>query len=81
MFAAIHFGIATPSFLRIAASLFQHVRRVEPAFQVAAAELALLVLLIASPLSRFLDFHLVVGELRGSLRARYYGCSQKVHPR
>jgi hypothetical protein len=46
-----------------------------------AAELAFLVLLVAGALSRLLDFHLVIGELRRSLRSRGYGCSQKVHPR
>ena len=81
MLTAIDFSITTPSFLRIAASLLQDVGRVEPTLEVSAAELAFLVLLIASPLSRLLDFHLVIGELRRSLRARRYGRSQKVHPR
>jgi hypothetical protein len=47
----------------------------------AAAEFPLLIFLVASSLSCLLNFHLVVGELRRSLRARGYGRSQKVHPR
>lgn len=81
MFAAIDLSISSPSLLHVAASLFQHIGRIEPVLEMPAAELAFLVLLIASPLSRLLDFHLVVSELRRSLRARGYGCSQKVHPR
>src|SRR5580704_8879992 len=81
MFTAIHLSIFAPSLLHVAASLFQHVGGVKPALEMPAAELAFLVLLVASPLPRLLDFYLVIGELRRSLRARGYGCSQKVHPR
>src|SRR5579872_1092509 len=81
MLTAIDLRITTPSLLRIAASLLQDVGRVEPAFEVSAAELAFLVFLIASPLPRFLDFHLVIRKLRRSLHASGYGRSQKVHPR
>ena len=81
MFAAIDFRIAAPSLLHITAGLLQDIGSVEPAFEVTAAKLTFLVLLVASPLSRFLDFDFVLGKLRRSLRARGYGCGQKVHPR
>jgi len=80
MLAAINFRIAPPSLLYIAASLLEHIGGIEPALEMPAAKLALLVLLVASPLSRLLDFDLVVRELRRSQRARGYGCRQKVHP-
>ena len=80
MFAAIYLGIAPPSLLDIATGLFQHVGRVKPAFEMPAAELAFLVLFVASSLSRFFDFDFVVRELRSSRCARGYGCCQKVHP-
>jgi hypothetical protein len=81
MFAAIDFRIAAPSLLHITANLLQGIGSVEPAFKVTAAKLAFLVLLVASPLSRLLKFDFVFGKLRRSLRARGYGCGQKVHPR
>ena len=81
MFAAIDFGIAAPSLLHITAGLLQDIGSVEPVFEMTAAKLAFLVLLIASSLSRLLDFDFVLGKLRRSLRARCYGCGQKVHPR
>jgi len=80
MFAAIDFGIASPSLLHIPASLLEHIGCVEPAFEMPAAELAFLILLVASPLPRLLDFDLVLGELRRSLCPRGYACRQKVHP-
>jgi len=83
MFAAIDFGIASPSLLHITASLLQHIGGIEPALEMPATELAFLVLLVAGPLSRLLDFDLVVGELRGSLCARGYGSAsgQRIYPR
>jgi len=81
MFAAIDFRIAAPSLLHITAGLLQDIGSVEPAFEVTAAKLAFLVLLVASPLSRLLNFDFVLGKLRRSLRARGYGCGQKVYPR
>jgi len=81
MFAAIDFGIAAPGLLHIAASLLQQIGGVEPALEMAATELAFLILLVAGALSWFLDFDFVIGELRGSRCARSYGCGQKVHPR
>ena len=81
MFAAIDFSIAAPSLLHITARLLEDIGSVEPAFEVTAAKLALLVLLVASPLSRFLNFDFVLGKLRRSLHARAYGCGQYVHPR
>jgi hypothetical protein len=83
MFAAIDFGIASPSLLHIPASLLQHIGRIEPAFEMPAAELAFLILLVASPLSRLLDFDLVLGELRRSLCPRDYDSAsgQRIYPR
>ena len=83
MFAAIDFGIASPSLLHIPASLIEHIGRVEPAFEMSAAELAFLVLLVASPLSRLLDFDLMLGELRRSLCPRGYDSAsgQRIYPR
>ena len=80
MFAAIDFCIASPSLLHISASLLEHIGCVEPAFEMPTAKLAFLILLVASPLSRLLDFDLVLGELRRSLCPRGYACRQKVHP-
>jgi hypothetical protein len=80
MFAAIDFGIAPPRLLHIPARLLEHIGCVEPAFEMPTTELAFLILLIAGPLSRLLDFDLVLGELRSSLCARRYGGRQKVHP-
>jgi len=83
MFAAINFGIASPSLLHIPASLLEHIGCVEPAFEMPAAKLAFLILLVASPLSRLLDFDLVPGELRRSLCPRGYGSAsgQRIYPR
>jgi hypothetical protein len=81
MFTAIDFGISSPGPLHIAANLFQDVCNVKPALEMAAAELPFLILLVASTLSRFLGFNLVVRELRRTLRPRTYGSGQKVHPR
>ena len=81
MFATIDFGIAAPSFFDIPAGLLQDIGSVEPAFEMTAAKLAFFVLLVASPLSRFLNFDFVLGKLRRSLHARAYGCGQYVHPR
>jgi hypothetical protein len=81
MLTAIDLRITTPSLLRIAASLLQNVGRVEPTLKVSAAELAFLILLIASPLPGLLEFHFVIRKLSGSLHARGYGRSQKIHPR
>jgi hypothetical protein len=78
MFAAIHFGVGPPGFLRVAAGLLEQVGGVKPALEMASAKLAFLVLLVAGALSRFLDFDFVVGKLR-CLRACGNGCGQKVH--
>src|ERR1700678_1277605 len=50
MFAAVALGIRSPGFLRVAASLLDDILRVEPAFQMSAAELALLIFLVAGTL-------------------------------
>lgn len=81
MLAAIDFRIAAPSLLHITTGLLQDIGSVKPAFEMTAAKLAFFVLLVASPLSRLLNFDFVLGKLRRSLRARGYGCGQKVHPR
>ena len=69
MLAAVDFGVLAPRFLGVATGLFDHVRSIEPALQVSAAELAFLVLLVAGPLSRFLNLDLVLWKLRRSSRA------------
>src|SRR5581483_5497386 len=61
--AAINFGVRSPRLLDVAALLLQHVGHVIPAFQMAAAELAFRILLVAGALSGFLDFDLVIGKL------------------
>ena len=76
MLATINFCVLAPGFLGVAASLFDHVSGVEPALQVPATEFALRVFFVAGPLPGFLDFHLVVWELRGSLRVGSNGCGQ-----
>src|SRR5579862_202492 len=68
MLAAVNFRVASPGFFRVAASFFNHVFRIEPAFQMAAAEFALLVFLIAGALTRLLDFDFMMRKLRRSLR-------------
>src|ERR1700730_68394 len=67
-FAAINFGVGSPGFLHITAFLFEDVGGVEPAFQVSAAELALLVFLVAGTLARLLHLNCVLGKLRNRAR-------------
>src|SRR5271155_1777066 len=81
MFAAIDFGVTSPSFFHIAASLLQNIGDVEPALKMPAAKLAFFILLVAGSLSRLLNLDLVLGKLDRSQCARSDGCSQKVHPR
>src|SRR5208283_1288809 len=50
--------------------LLDHIGRVEPALQVAAAKLSFFVFLVAGALPSLLDFHFVMGKLRRSVRAR-----------
>jgi hypothetical protein len=69
MFAAINFGIRPPGLFGVAASLLDHIFRVEPALQMSAAEFSLFVLLVAGALPRLLNLDLVMGKLRRSLRA------------
>jgi len=75
-FAAIDFSINSPGFLHAAALLLEHVGRVEPAFQVPAAEFSLVVFLVAGALTRLLDLDLMVRELRnvGCLRGCRFTC-------
>ena len=68
MFAAIDFGIRSPGLLGIATGLLDHVRGVEPALQVSAAEFALGVFLVAGTLARLLDLHFVMRKLGRSSR-------------
>ncbi len=70
MLAAVDFGILAPGFFRVATGLLDHIRSVEPPLQMSTAELALLVLLVAGSLSRFLNLDLVMRKLRRSLRVR-----------
>lgn len=70
MLAAIHFGVRTPGFFRVAAGMLDYVLRVEPAFQVAAAEFAFFVFFVAGTLSGLLNFDFMMRKLRRSLRSR-----------
>src|ERR1700730_1304049 len=81
--ATIDFGVGSPGLFRIAASLFENVRGIEPALQMPAAEFALLIVLVAGALPRLLDFDLMVGKLRNILRARsgYFASRQRTYPR
>jgi hypothetical protein len=79
MLAAIHFSIRSPSLLRIATSLLNHIGGVKPAFQVPAAELAFGVLIVAGTLSQLFDFHFVMGKLGGSSRG--FSRGQRSYPR
>src|ERR1041384_2832342 len=64
---AIDLSIFAPSLLDVATRLLDHIRRIEPALQMAAAQLSLLVLLIAGTLQGLLQLHLVLGKLRDVL--------------
>jgi hypothetical protein len=83
MFATVDFGVLTPGFFRVATGLLNHIRSVEPAFQMSAAELAFLVLLVAGTLSRLLNLDLVMRKLRRSLRVRsgHFARRQRTYPR
>lgn len=81
MFAAINLGIVAPGLLYVTTSLFQHVRSVEPALEMPAAELSLGILLVAGTLPRLLDLDLVMRKLRRSLRSGGCGCGQGIYPR
>jgi hypothetical protein len=63
MLTAVDLGIFSPGLFGVAAGLLLHVFRVEPALEMAAAELALGVLLVTGALSRLLDLDLVPGKL------------------
>jgi hypothetical protein len=64
--AAIDFRIRSPGLFGITASLLEHIRGVEPALQMSAAELALGVSLVTGALPWLLDFYFVMWELRWS---------------
>ena len=66
MLAAIYFRIRSPGLLRVAAGLLDNIGCVEPALEMPAAELTLGVLFVAGALPWLLEFHSVVGKLRGS---------------
>src|SRR6202023_723822 len=60
--------LRSPGLLHITAFLFEHVHSVEPAFQMSATELALIVFLVAGTLSRRLDVDFVIRKLRNRAR-------------
>src|SRR2546429_4068661 len=66
----MHFPVPAPGFFRFATFLFYDILGVEPALQVAAAELPLFVLLVAGALAGLFDLDLVMWKLRRSLCAR-----------
>ena len=79
IFAAIDLGILTPGLLYVATSLLDNVCHVVPALEMAAAELAFVILLIAGALADFLNLYFMMRELLGSLY--HFGCGQRTHPR
>src|SRR6185369_12964652 len=60
--ATIDFPVRSPSLCDISAILLDAVAGIEPALQVATANLVLLVFQVAGALMQFLDAHLVVGN-------------------
>jgi hypothetical protein len=83
MLATIDLGVWSPSFFRVATGLFDHIRGIEPALQVSAAEFALGVVFVAGALSRLLDLHFVMGKLRRSSHGLggSQGLSSSLRPR
>jgi len=83
MLAAVYLGVFAPSFLCVATGLFDHIRGVEPALQMSAAELPFFVLLVAGTLSRLLNLDLVMRKLRRSLcvRSGHFARRQSTCPR
>ena len=83
MLATVDFGVLAPGFFRVATGLLNHIRSVEPALQMSAAELAFLVLLVAGALSRLLNLDLVMRKLRRSLpvRSGHFARRQRTYPR
>src|SRR5260370_38360636 len=83
MLAPVDFGVLAPGFFRVATCLLNHIRSVEPALQMSAAELAFLVLLVAGTLSRFLNLDLVMRKLGRSSRVRsgHFARRQRTYPR
>jgi hypothetical protein len=69
VFAAIDFGLRSPGLLHISTIPLDRVGHVEPELQVAAAEFALGIFLVAGALPCFFDLHFVVGKLRNVLSA------------
>ena len=70
MFAAVDLGVRSPCFFCVAALSLDGIGRIEPALQVTAAELALIVLLVAGALPNFLDLDSMMRKLRWSLDVR-----------
>src|SRR5690349_23174474 len=66
VFAAINLRIRPPGLFGVTAGLLEHIRGVEPALQMSAAELALGVFLVTGALPWLLDFYFVMRELRWS---------------
>src|SRR5580658_420262 len=83
MFAAVDLGVRSPGFFGVAAGLLDDVGRVEPAFQMAAAELAFFVFLVTGALPGLFDFDFMMRKLSWSLRARScdFASSQSAYPR
>ena len=62
--ATINLSVGSPSFLGATALPLENVGGIKPAFQVAAAEFALVVCFVAGALTGLLDLDLVIGKLR-----------------
>ena len=70
MLAAVHFGVGSPSLFGVATGLLNDIGGVEPTLQMATAEFAFFVFLVAGALSGLFDLDLMMGKLRRSLRSR-----------
>jgi hypothetical protein len=83
VFTTVDFGVWSPGFFGVPAGLLDYVFGIEPAFQMAAAELALLIFLVTGTLSRLLDFDLVMRKLGRCLRVRShdFASRQRSYPR
>jgi len=59
----IYLGVFSPSLLRVATSLLQHISCVIPAFKMPATKFALGIVFVAGALPRLLDLDLVMWKL------------------
>src|SRR5579862_1039351 len=70
MLATIDFRVRSPGLFGVAAGALDDVRAIKPAFQMSAARLAFIVLLITGALARLFNFDFMMRKLRRSLGFR-----------